>query len=131
MNRYRTCRLPFGWIALAAFLFGLVLPVAAHAIGADQPRTVVLEICSAMGTRNMVMVLDGGIGDAGKAMQDMTHCDLCCPQHQLPPAPPRLPDFALILDGGRDAWPPLFYRAPARQFAWSPAQSRGPPSLLS
>lgn len=131
MHRLRKYRLPYGWAALAAFLFGLFMPVAAHAIGADQPRTITLEVCSAMGTKSMLMVIDGGVEDAGKAMQDMTHCDLCCPQHHFPFAPPRQPDFTPALDGGRAAYPPLFYHAPTPQFAWSPLQSRGPPFLRS
>ncbi|MBQ5949257.1 DUF2946 domain-containing protein [Massilia sp. ST3] len=131
MHSLRKYRLPYGWAALAAFLFGLFMPVAAHAVGADQPRTVVLEICSAMGTKSMLMVVDGGLEDAGKAVQDMTHCDLCCPQHHLPFAPPPQPGSLPALDAARDTHPPLFYHAPAPQFAWSPLQSRGPPLLRS
>lgn len=88
------------------------------------------EICSASGTRH-VMVFDAGSQQSAPALPDMAHCDLCCPHHAGSLAPPPHLVSPLIVDRARDSHPALFYHAPGTQFAWSPTQSRGPPSLLS
>jgi hypothetical protein len=126
MHRLRTHRLPYGWIALAAFLFGLFAPVLSHA-GAAPPLTLMTEVCSASGTKHLPLVLDAA---PGQAVPDLSHCDLCCAQHEVFGPPPRtLP--VRDLDRARDPMPQLFYHAPTPQFAWTPARSRAPPFIAS
>ncbi|WP_020654536.1 DUF2946 domain-containing protein [Massilia niastensis] len=128
MNRLRRSQSLYGWTVLLAFLFGLFVPMASHA---TAPLGYTAEICSATGTRHVMIMVDHAMPQDNKAMQGMAHCDLCCSQHQQPLAPPGQPDIAMPLERERDPYPPLFYHAPAPQFAWTAAQSRGPPSTIS
>lgn len=127
MYRLRTNRLPFGWIALVAFLFGLFAPVLSHA-GATPPLTLMTEVCSASGTKHLPMVVESG---ARQGVPDMSHCDLCCTQHHDTAAPSPQALLVRKLDRERDPMPRLFYHAPAPQFAWTPARSRAPPFIAS
>jgi len=133
MHRLRTTRTLYGWTVLLAFLFGLFVPAISHAVAqaTQQPAAAwITEICSASGTRH-VMVIDDTEQTGAPVVPDMSHCELCC-SHQLPQlAPPLQPVPVLALDLERDPYPPLFYRAPRPQHAWTPTQSRGPPSSLS
>lgn len=131
MARLRKRQAFTGWIALLAFLFGLVLPMASHAAGMSGQRVLQTEICSATGTKQMLTVIEAGMPDADKLMQGMAHCDLCCTNHHPPLAPPLHPLPMLPGELARGDFPPLFYQAPATQFAWSPLQSRGPPASAS
>lgn len=130
MHRLRTTRLPFGWIALLAFLFGLFVPVLAHA-GATPPLSLMTEVCSANGTRHMPLVVEAQPGPASQALPGLSHCDLCCSHHHDAYAPPAPSPLVRQLDRERDPMPALFYHAPAPQFAWTPSLSRGPPFFAS
>lgn len=133
MHRLRTTRTLYGWTVLLAFLFGLFMPALSHAIAhaTEQPAAAwITEICSASGTRH-VMVIDDGANTDAPPVPDMSHCELCCSHHHAPLAPPAPAASVLALDTERDPYPPLFYRAPRPQHAWTPTQSRGPPSSLS
>jgi len=133
MHTLRTTRVFYGWAVLVAFLFGLFAPALSHAMSHHGPKadlSYMAEICSASGTRH-VMVLADDNAPAVPAVPDMSHCDLCCSHHHASFAPPPQPAPVLVLDQQRDPYPALFYHAPSPQFAWSPTQSRGPPSSLS
>jgi hypothetical protein len=119
--------LPFGWIALAAFLVGLFAPVLSHA-GATPPLTLMTEVCSASGTKHVPLVLDAA---PGQAVPDMSHCDLCCTQQHDVFAPPSPPLLVRKLDRQRAPMPQLFYHSPTPQFAWTPSRSRAPPFIAS
>ena len=123
MHRLRTTRLPFGWIALVAILFGLFAPVLSHA-GATPHLSLMTEVCSASGTKHLPLVFEPA---PGQAVPDMSHCDLCCTHQHDSFAPPVQPLLVRKLDRERDPMPPLFYHAPTPQFAWTPARSRAPP----
>lgn len=132
MHRLRTTRTFYGWTVLLAFLFGLFAPALSHAMaraGDQSAPPWMSEICSASGTRH-IMVQDAAAPLSGSSVPDMSHCDLCCPQHHASTAPPPAGQLALHARE-RDPYPPLFYHAPRPQHAWTPAQSRGPPSSLS
>lgn len=134
MHRLRTTRTLYGWTVLLAFLFGLFVPAISHAVAqaTQQPAAAwITEICSASGTRHVMVLADDGPQHSVPAVPDMSHCDLCCPQHHASLAPPPHLTALPALGRQRDAYPPLFYHAPSPQFAWSPTQSRGPPSSLS
>jgi hypothetical protein len=133
MHRLRTTRALFGWTVLVAFLFGLFTPVLSHAMAlatAQPPSTYLSEICSASGTRHVLVVDDAGETTA-PPVPDMSHCDLCCSHQHAAMAPPPYACALLVASLERDPYPPLFYQAPRPQFAWTAAQSRGPPSSLS
>ena len=110
-----------------AFVFSLFAPALSHAFAPPQLLVHTSEICTAAGMV-MLPVADNPDKHPG-AMPDMTHCDLCCSQHApvVLPAPPDLP-LAIV---AHDTYPPLFYQSPSPQFAWTPAQSRAPPSNFS
>ncbi len=132
MHTLRTTRVFYGWAVLVAFLFGLIAPAVSQAMPHHAPQvdlSYMAEICSASGTRHVMVLADDGPQHSVPAVPDMSHCDLCCPQHHASLAPHLTPLPALGRQ--RDAYPPLFYHAPSPQFAWSPTQSRGPPSSLS
>lgn len=133
MHRLRTTRTLYGWTVLVAFLFGLFAPALSHAMARASEGQIppwMSEICSASGARHAMVIVDGAPLSA-PSVPDMTHCDLCCPQQHAASAPPP-PAAPLALHAReRDPYPPLFYHAPRQQHAWSPAQSRGPPSSLS
>ena len=128
MSRSSTKQLLRAWIALVAFVFGLLAPALSHALTPPRLPAQATEICTAAG---MVMLATADSpGQDGSAMGDMTHCDMCC-SHAAPlllPAPPALPPLVIA---GRNAYPPLFYQSPSPQFAWTPVQSRAPPASVS
>ena len=137
MHRLRTTRTLYGWTVLLAFLFGLFVPALSfamsHAVAhaTQQPAAAwITEICSASGTRHVTVIDDAAQTDT-PAVPDMSHCELCCSHHHAPLAPPAPVPSVLALDNERDPYPPLFYRSPRPQHAWTPSQSRGPPSSLS
>jgi len=133
MHRLRTTRVFHGWTVLLTFLFSLFAPAAAQAFmhtGAAPELAYMAEICSASGTRH-VMVLDDSAREAAPKVPDMSHCDLCCSHYHASLAPPPQLESMLVLGRERDPYPALFYHAPRPQFAWTPTQSRGPPSSLS
>ena len=116
-----------------AFLFGLFTPVLSHAmaLATAQPANAYLtEICSASGTRHVLIVDDAGQTTA-PPVPDMSHCDLCCSHQHAAMVPPPCAGALLVTSLGRDPYPALFYQAPRPQFAWTAAQSRGPPSSFS
>lgn len=116
-----------------AFLFGLFTPALSHALAvanAQPAGAYLVEICSATGTRHVLVPADA-TQPAAPAVPDMSHCDLCCSHQHTPFAPPPHAEPVLVVERVRDPYPPLFYHAPRPQFAWTPAQSRGPPSTLS
>lgn len=128
-------RSTIGWTVFLAVLFGLFTPVLSPALagpgaGGQALPAYLAEICSAAGTGHVMVRGDAG-GDDAPALPGMPHCDLCCSHHLATLAAPPPPEAVLALDRVRDPYPPLFYHAPATQHAWTPAQSRGPPSSLS
>lgn len=132
MHRLRTTRALYGWTVLVAFLLGLFTPVLSHAmaLATAQPANAYLsEICSATGTRHILVVDDAG-QTAAPPVPDMSHCDLCCSHQHAASAPPYAGALQVV-SAERNPCPPLFYHAPRPQFAWTPAQSRGPPATLS
>lgn len=133
MHRLRTTRALYGWTVLVAFLFGLFTPVLSHAmaLATAQPANAYLsEICSATGTRHVLVADDVGQTTA-PPVPDMSHCDLCCSHQHAAVAPPPYAGTLLVASLERDPYPPLFYQAPRPQFAWTAAQSRGPPAAIS
>lgn len=133
MHRLRTTRALYGWTVLLTFLFGLFTPALSYAVAqaSAQPASAwITEICSASGTRH-VMVIDDAAPASAPGVPDMSHCDLCCPHQPVSPAPPPGSTPLPVLVPERDSRPPLFYHAPRPQHAWTPVQSRGPPSHLS
>jgi hypothetical protein len=134
MHTLRTTRVFYGWAVLVAFLFGLFAPALSHAMPHHGPKadlSYMAEICSASGTRHVMVLLEDGVHESVPAVPDMSHCDLCCSHHHASLAPPPQPAPVLVSHQQRDPYPSLFYHAPSPQFAWSPTQSRGPPSSLS
>ena len=116
-----------------AFLFGLFVPALSHAMAhaTAQPASAwITALGSASGTRH-VMVIDDAAQTDTPAVPDMSHCELCCSHHHTPLAPPLQAAPVLALHAERDSHPPLFYQAPRTQHAWTPSQSRGPPSSHS
>lgn len=109
-----------------AFVFSLFAPALSHAFAPPQLSVHTSEICTAAGMV-MMSIADGPERLPG-AMPDMTHCDLCCSHHApvLLPSPHHLPPLAVL---PRDTHPRLFYQSPSPQFAWTPVQSRAPPSF--
>ena len=142
MHKLRTTRVFYGWTVLMTFLFGLIAPAASYAMAQAMPHgaasaelAYLAEICSASGTRHVLVLADDGADKAARkaapGVPDMSHCDLCCSHHHAALAPPLHLAPVLMLGQERDPYPSLFYHSPSPQFAWSPAQSRGPPSSLS
>jgi hypothetical protein len=130
MHRLRTTRVFYGWTVLLTLLFGLFAPALSQAMphhGTKADLAYMADICSASGARHVMVLAD----DSVPAVPDMSHCDLCCSHHHAALAPPLQPAPLLTLGQERDPYPALFYHAPSPQFAWSPTQSRGPPSSLS
>jgi len=128
---YKTTRhwAKYAWIACLAILFNAFVPAVSHALNASSASSAAtMEVCTAMGIEMLPMALpDGGSRpDNGKLLKSLTHCGYCAAHAGsvgLPPPP--LDVFALT--GGRDVFPPLYYRSPRPLLPWSPAQSRAPP----
>jgi hypothetical protein len=116
------------WIALAAFVFGLLAPALSHAFAPPRLPAQAAEICTAAGM--VMMQLADSPGKDGGASGDMVHCDMCC-SHAAPPLLPAPPGLPPLVVAGRASHPPLFYQSPSPQYAWTPAQSRAPPADFS
>jgi hypothetical protein len=123
-------RARIAWIACLAILFNAFAPLVSHARATSgAPAVMQMEVCTALGMQTMPVVLSGaGDASSAKLQKDMSHCAYCvfhASAHGLPP-PVRA---GFVPPGGRDAWPPLFYRAARPLFPWSLAQPRAPPRL--
>jgi hypothetical protein len=126
-------RARIAWIACLAILFNVFAPLVSHAMqpATRAPLVMEMEVCTAMGMTSMPVVLaPAGTDDStsGKLHKNMNHCGYCAAHagaHGLPP--PMDVVFAPL--GGRDVYPPLYYRASRPLFPWSLAQPRAPPFL--
>jgi hypothetical protein len=119
------------WIACCAMLFAALAPSVSHAMAAGRGQ-LWTEVCSAAGIKlvqadSASSAIDGH-GDADTlASAHLEHCPFCAIH---PVDLGLLPGSAwsMPLLAGRDTYPPLFFQSPHRLAAWTPAQSRAPPS---
>lgn len=120
----------YAWIACLAILFNAFAPVISHTVSA-APVTVEVEVCTALGMEMMALPMtpdqpDGSASD--KLHKGMGHCGYCV-VHAATLGLPPLTTAMLVLSGGRDVYPPLYYYSPRPLFPWSLAQPRAPPFL--
>lgn len=128
MQRFAKTKLLPAWIALLAFLFGVLAPTVSHAIGASLGQAQVAEVCTSTG----IKLLAPAAGDKARPtsaslLKGFVHCDFCgthagsfalLPQAKL----------VLAVPDGHGLFPSLFYQSPTPLFAWTLAKSRAPPA---
>jgi hypothetical protein len=128
MQRLAKTKVLPAWIALLAFLFGVLAPTVSHAIAASLPQAQAAEVCTSTG----IKLVAPGSGDkarpaSGTVLKGFMHCDFCgthagsfalLPQSRL----------ALTVPDGHELFPSLFYQSPTPLFAWTLAKSRAPPA---
>jgi hypothetical protein len=128
MQRFAKTKVLPGWIALLAFLFGVLAPTVSHAVGASLAQTQVAEICTSTG----IKLVAAASADEGRRASDSVptgfkHCDFCGTHAGsfalLPQSEP-----VLVVRHGHDLFPSLFYQSPTPLFAWTLAKSRAPPA---
>lgn len=127
MSFKRSIRLFAAWTALVAIVLGAVIPAMSHALGhaASKDKRWV-EVCTVAGTK--LVAVDVQSNDdptshllaAERCMFCASHGAVTLPAQQIPP---------LILKGGADEFPVLYFHAPRPLFAWITAPSRAPPLL--
>ena len=113
---------------MLAILFGVFAPSVSHAFAATAAARDYVEICTAHGVQ--VVQVDTGhatAGDDGALARHAGHCGHCL-THTNPVAMPPPTPFVFATLGGRDVFPPLFYRAPRPLTAWIAANPRAPPA---
>lgn len=118
---------PWAWLAIVAMLGAALLPTLAHAVMAVKGDTQWVEVCSASGSR-WVLVTDADLasGQDQSLSMDMAHCPLCCHQNHMPTVPtPQATPVVFAL--GTHVVPRLWLLAPTPLFAWASRLSRGPP----
>jgi hypothetical protein len=116
------------WIAMLAILFSALAPTVSHALAAGNGSAVALEMCTVDGYK-VVKAAEPDSGKApAKAAHGMEHCAFCA-AHGGSFALTGSPSVILVMDIGRDIYPPLFYAAPHSLHAWSAANPRAPPFL--
>jgi hypothetical protein len=128
MQRFAKTKVLPAWIALLAFLFGVLAPTVSHAIAASMPQAQAAEVCTSTGIKLVAPVLSNKAGPAsGAVLKGFMHCDFCAthagsfallPQSKL----------ALAVPDGNELFPSLFYQSPTPLFAWTLAKSRAPPA---
>lgn len=125
MSRFLQRRLFIGWIAIAAFLFGALGPILAHAAASGSPDFPAGEICTASGLK-LTHTSAPDEPPLWRIVDPAKHCGLCV-AHDLSHAlvSPLAVGFALTVPA--HPYPPLFYQAPRPLFLWSPVSARAPP----
>ncbi len=118
------------WIACAAMLMAALAPSITRAIGAgNTAQPLWATICSATGTR--LMALDTSpLDDTGSSQRSKAHaadCGYCLLAGGLapPPAQAAVARLPALTDAPPLSPPYLF----AARFAWTVADSRGPPAV--
>lgn len=116
-------------LAALAMLCMAFVPAIGRWVRAAQGADFWAEVCTASGPQVVLASsANEGSGPAKSSVQQLDHCPWCAHMGAgLPPAEVRI---SMVL-GGTTTHPALFYRAPARLFAWAPAQPRAPPALLA
>jgi hypothetical protein len=127
MQRFAKTKVLPAWIALLAFLFGVLAPTVSHAIATSLPQAQAAEVCTSTGIK--LVAPDSGHKakpGSGPVVKGFNHCAFCAthagtfallPPSGLVPAVPH----------GNDLFPSLFYQSPTPLFAWTLAKSRAPP----
>ena len=117
------------WIALAAIL-GLALTPALAQMMAKGGAPAWMQICSAQGGK-LVAMADLAPQDSSKpSTAHLEHCPFCVLHAPLLPTPQLQISFAAPAPPPA-RYPSLFFSAPRPLFAWSAAQPRAPPAILS
>jgi hypothetical protein len=129
MHRMRRHWTAYRWIACLAILLHAFVPVVAQSIGAPQPQTFTMEVCTALGMK-MIPALPEEQGRPGsdKPHKSSVHCAECTVHAGALGMPPhrstvRAPAVHF------NTYPPLYYQSPRPLFPWSQTQARAPPSL--
>jgi hypothetical protein len=115
------------WIAMLAILFSALAPAVSHALAAGSSAGNTLMLCTISGYK-LIQLHGDGDSKAPADAKSMQHCAFCT-IHGGADALPATPAATLVLSGGRDIYPSLFYHAPGTQHIWSAAQQRAPPFL--
>ena len=116
-------------LAAMAMLCMAFVPAIGRWVRAAQGADFWSEVCTANGAQVVLASsADDGSGPAKSSVAQLDHCPWCAHMGAgLPPAEVRIPRVFV----GATTHPALFYRAPARLFAWASAQPRAPPVLLA
>jgi hypothetical protein len=129
-NFAKTKTLP-AWIALLAFLFGVLAPAVSHALGPSPGQPKFTEICTSKGVK---FVADTAAHHQGhpastSPLAGSGHCDYCS---TAAPSLAFLPQSDVVIAHlpGPDSFPTLFYQSPKPLFAWTLAKSRAPPASI-
>lgn len=131
MHTFAKTKVLHAWIALLAFLFGVLAPTVSHAINASAAQTQLAEICTSTG----IKAIDAAAGHDWKQSSDsakhvFNHCDYCATHAGSFALLPQSNPILAVLDG-HDLFPSLFYQSPSPLFAWTLAKSRAPPAALA
>lgn len=118
----------FVWLALLGVLFGTLAPTVSHAMAADHPATIEMQICSSAGTMTMTVALDDGDAPATPgAMGPFEHCPYCSQHANFPALLPE-PQAIVHLPVSQADYPSRFYQSATPLFTWSASTPRGPPA---
>jgi len=112
---------------LLALLWGLLAPSFAQLVpAASSTARVLVELCSHAGAGVIEIDVPASDHSKGSDAHQGQHCPFCRHTHaDVALAPPALMVAAPTV--ARFDYPPLFYQAPARLHAWTPALARAPP----
>lgn len=113
---------------MLAILFSALAPSISHALNAANPAADRIEICTAGGIRMVDIPSEDGGKTPASAKISMEHCAFCA-SHGGSVALLSAPSLTILVDAGRDVYPPLYYAAPRSLHAWSAANPRAPPFI--
>jgi hypothetical protein len=113
------------WIAMLAMLCAMLAPSISHAVSASHGE-ILIEMCGISGSK--LVSISGDSSDRSRpAAPD--HCKLCS-VHAESYALPSSMQAAMFPIAAAERHPLLFYRSSSPLAAWSPIQSRAPPTAL-
>lgn len=117
------------WFALLAILLGMLVPSVARAVAGSIGADVTwVEVCTAQGVR--FIAVPAGESSVPSSLTSHAfqseHCPFCGSGStaSLPTGTARV----LVIESGRDTFPPLFWHAPRTLHVWSASHPRDPPS---
>ncbi|MFL6672309.1 MAG: DUF2946 domain-containing protein [Massilia sp.] len=131
MHRLAKTKVLHAWIALLAFLFGVLAPTVSHALAASAAQAQPAEICTSAGIQSLVHASGHDVEQSSDSiLHGFKHCEFCG-IHAGSFAFPSPPMLVFAVLDGHDLFPSLFYQSPSPLFAWTVANSRAPPAALA
>lgn len=116
------------WLALLAMFALALVPTVSHALAQARGSTQWTEVCTPQGMRLVAIDAQTAPEQQPAVGGHLEHCPWCGMGGASPGMPPAPPAALPPAQQPVRLVPRLFLQARQGQFAWAPAQPRGPPA---